>query len=71
MSGATAKQFAEWDEKYSTYSMDALLHVKMDCLNASKAMKDHNEELEMVYWDEYLTVIDIILRKSNRKKFDK
>ena len=66
MSGASAKQFAEWDEKYSTYSLEALIHAKRDCLNASKAMKDHNEELEMIYWDEYLTVIDTILRKHRR-----
>jgi len=66
MSGATAKQFAEWDEKYSTYSLDALLHDKMYCLNAAKTMKDHNEELHMVYWDEYLTVVNAILHKAKR-----
>jgi len=37
-------------------------------LNASKAMKNHNEELEMVYWDEYLTVIDTIIRKHRRNQ---
>ncbi len=68
MSGATAKQFTEWDEKYSTYSMDALLHAKQDCLNASRAMKDHNEELELVYWDEYLTVIDTINKRFGKRR---
>jgi hypothetical protein len=31
-------------------------------------MKDHNEELELVYWDEYLTVIDTINKRFGKRR---
>lgn len=64
MSGATAKQFAEWEARAKTLPVDALKYVMRDCKQAMQAMRGHNEERECFYADQAMTFGDELRRRS-------
>ena len=63
MSGATAKEFAEWTAKAKTLSVDALRYVVWDCKQAMCAMRGHNPERECYYADQAMTFGDELRRR--------
>ena len=63
MAGATARQFAEWEARAKTLSVDALKYVVQDCKQAMQAMRGHNAERECFYADQAMTFGDELRRR--------
>lgn len=63
MSGATATQFAEWEARAKTLSVDSLRYVVQDCKQAMQAMRGHNAERECFYADQAMTFGDELRRR--------
>ena len=66
MSGATAKQFQDWEQQAKKCSIDELVFICKDCAEAELAMRGWNPEKENYYADQRMTYSAELTRR--RKK---
>ena len=62
MSGATAQDFAKWEDHAKSVDYHALFIIQ-DCRNAREAMKGWNPEKENFYADQGMTYSDELRRR--------
>ena len=63
MSGATAQDFAKWEDHAKSVDYHALVFIIQDCRNAREAMKGWNPEKENFYADQGMTYSDELRRR--------
>ena len=63
MSGATAKQFQEWEQRAKKCSIDELVFICKDCAEAELAMRGWNPEKENYYSDQRMTYASELRRR--------
>ena len=63
MSGATAQDFAKWEDHAKSVDYHALAFIIQDCRNAREAMKGWNPEKENFYADQGMTYSDELRRR--------
>ena len=55
MSGATVKQFNEWEQHAKKCSIEELVFICKDCGDAELSMRGWNPEVENYYADQRMT----------------
>jgi hypothetical protein len=68
MSGATAKQFQEWEKRAKKCSIDELVFICKDCAEAELAMRGWNPEKENYYADQRMTYSAELTRRRKKCK---
>ncbi len=68
MSGATAKQFQEWEQRAKKCSIDELVFICKDCAEAELAMRGWNPEKENYYADQRMTYSAELTRRRKKCK---
>tara|TARA_R110002073_G_scaffold24746_1_gene83100 strand:- start:2010 stop:2222 length:213 start_codon:yes stop_codon:yes gene_type:complete len=63
MSGATAQDFAKWEDHAKSVDYHALVFIIDDCRNARQAMKGWNPVKENYYADQGMTYSDELRRR--------
>ena len=68
MSGATAKQFKEWEQHSKKCSIEQLEFICKDCGEAELAMRGWNPEKENYYADQRMTYSAELTRRRKKCK---
>ena len=68
MSGATAKQFQEWEQRAKKCSIDELVFICKDWAEAELAMRGWNPEKEIYYADQRMTYSAELTRRRKKCK---
>jgi hypothetical protein len=66
MSGATAKQFQEWEQHSKKCSIEKLEFICKDCGEAELAMRGWNPEKENYYADQRMTYSAELMRRKKK-----